>query len=484
VVGNYAYGGPGRVNRLRLVTAIAAAPEFASGGDRSFFGHPKGLAYLAFTEAWERFSFYGMSALLLLYMIQRLLTPEVMGGVMGLGLVRSALEAITGPLSNRAFASQINGLYSGLVYFTPLFGGLIADRLLGQRRTVMLGAVLMASGHILMAFDASFLIALSLLILGSGCLKGNISTQVGHLYPAEDESRRTRAFAIFSAAINVGAFLGPVVCAIVAQSWGWHAGFALAGALMLVALSIYVKGWAYMPPDVKRTRGAPPPPRLEPRDWRTIAMLLLISAIAVLPGVAYFQEQNVGLEFIEDSVSRSLFGWQVPTAAFVALDGLFCFTLVPPLIGIWKQQERRGREPGEQGKIAIGYLLTAFASLLMIIPAGWVDHDPAAKVSIIWPFMLYLLNAVGFLYYWPTLLALFSRAAPRGINATMMGVLFLSSFVGNVMGGALGRYWETMSHAGFFLLHAALAFGPLLVMMLMARPATRVLAPRVLASPA
>ncbi len=461
----------------------APAPGFASDDDRAFVGHPRGLAYLAFTEAWERFSFYGMSALLLLYMIQRLLTPEVMGGVMGLGVFRSALEGVTGPLSDRAFASQVYGLYSGLVYFTPVFGGLLADRWLGQRRTVMLGAVLMAIGHVLMAFDASFLIALGLLIVGSGCFKGNITTQIGHLYPPADESRRTRGFAIFSAAINVGAFAGPLVCAIVAQVWGWHAGFGLAGGLMLVALFIYSRGRPYLPPDAKRIRGGPKPPPLTGHDWRVIGMLILISAIGVPVMVSYYQETNAGLLFIEDSVSRGLFGWNIPTAAFVSLDGLFCFTLVPLVLVLWKRQERRGSEPGELGKVAIGYLLTMVANLVMLVPSAWIDADPTVKVSMVWPFLLYLLNAVGFLYYWPTLLALFSRAAPRGINATMMGVLFFSTFLGAIWMGAVGGRWNSMPHVDFFLLHAALAAGPLIAMLLIARPAARLLAPRLTEEP-
>jgi len=466
------------------VTTIAIAPTdmvpgmgIAAPDDRSFFGHPKGLAYLAFTEAWERFSFYGMSALLLLYMIDHLLTPEVMGGVLGLGIFRSALEAVTGPLSNRAFGSQMFGLYSGLVYFTPVFGGLLADRLLGQRRTVMLGVVLMTAGHILMAFEAGFLIALGLLIAGSGCLKGNVSTQVGNLYAPDDESRRTRAFSIFSAAINSGAFAGPLMCAVVAQIWGWHAGFGLAGALMIVALAIYVKGRPYLPRDVKRG-GGQRPQKLGAHDWRVVAALALVAAISIPTTIAYAQEFIAGLIFIEESVDRHVLGWTVPASAFVAMDGLFNFILVPPLIALWKWQERRGREPGEHGKIAIGYLLSAVTNLLMLIPASRIDHDPATKVSMIWPFLLYLLNSVGFLYYWPTLLALFSRTAPRAINATTMGVLFLTVFAGNVIGGMLGGWWDTMSHVDFYLWHAGIAAGPMVVMLLIARWATRILAPR------
>lgn len=460
------------------MTSIAVVPQgeaVAAPGDRSFFGHPRGLAYLAFTEAWERFSFYGMSALLLLYMIQHLLTPEVMDGVLGLGRFRAALEALTGPLSNRAFASQLFGLYSGLVYFTPVFGGLLADRLLGQRRTVMLGAVLMTAGHILMVFESAFLIALVLLIAGSGCLKGNVSTQVGNLYPPDDRQRRSRAFAIFSAAINTGAFAGPLLCAIAAQVWGWHAGFGLAGALMLVALAIYVKGWPYLPRDAIRSGSGPKPPPIDAHGWQAVGVLILVAAISIPTTLAYAQQFNAGLIFIDESVNRQLWGWTVPASAFVSMDGLFSFLLVPPLIALWEWQKHRAREPGEHGKIAIGYLLSAATNLLMLIPASKTDHDPATKVSLIWPFLLYLMNAVGFLYYWPTLLALFSRAAPRAINATMMGVLFLSVFAGNVIGGALGGWWDSMSHVDFYLLHAAIAAGPMILMLLIAPWATRIL---------
>lgn len=460
---------------MAIATTSDFEPAPPPGDDRSFFGHPKGLAYLAFTEAWERFSFYGMSGLLLLYMIQRLLTPEVMGGVFGLAQFRSGLEVLTGPLSDQAFASQVYGLYSGFVYFTPVFGGLLADRLLGQRRTVMLGAVMMAAGHVLMAFDAAFLIALLLLILGTGCLKGNISVQVGHLYPPEDESRRTRAFAIFSAAINAGALLGPLTCGILAQVYGWHVGFATAGGLMLIALATYVAGWKHLPADRKRVRDAATSTPMTRQDWRVIGALLIVSVIAILPATAYYQESNAGLLFIENSVDRSLFGWTIPTPSFNSLDGLFCILVVPPLIALWRWQGKRGREPGDLGKIAIGYLITALANLLMVLPAGWVDNG--ATVSAWWPVALYGLNALGFMYYWPTLLGLYSRAAPTAVNSTMMGVLFFSTFLGNILVGTLGGLWETMSHANFFWLHTALAFGPFVLMVLVAKPLDRVLSP-------
>ncbi len=214
------------------------------------------LAYLSFTEAWERFSYYGMTSILVLYMSQALLMPGHVEGIVGFAGFRSALESVFGPLSTLALASQIMGLYTGLVYFTPVLGGWIADRLIGRRVAVMLGAVLMSGGHLAMAFDASFLLALLLLISGSGLLKGNISTQVGELYAESDGEGRTRAFAIFSVSINVGALLGPLLVGLLAQLYGWHVGFGLAGALMLIGLATYVAGFRYLPRDRPRSEPA------------------------------------------------------------------------------------------------------------------------------------------------------------------------------------------------------------------------------------
>jgi POT family proton-dependent oligopeptide transporter len=175
------------------------------------FGHPRGLTFLFTTEMWERFSYYGMRSLLVLYMTKFLLLSDHSGNVIGLGALKRALEGLFGPLEVQPLSSQVWGLYTGLVYFTPIFGGLLADRVLGQRRTVVVGATLMAIGHFMMAVEQLFLFALLALILGSGCFKPNISTQVGGLYGASDP-RRDRAYSIFYVGINLGAFLAPLVC--------------------------------------------------------------------------------------------------------------------------------------------------------------------------------------------------------------------------------------------------------------------------------
>src|SRR2546429_7310659 len=224
-------------------TMTTGEAALTRAGDATLMGHPKGLFYLAFTEGWERFSYYGMTALLALYMVNQLLLPGHVQHIFGFSGFKAAVESVVGPLSTQALASQIFGLYSGFVYFTPLLGGMIADRWIGQRNAVVIGALSMSAGHIAMAFDESFLVALLLLVIGSGFLKGNISAQVGALYPPEDETRRTRGFVIFSTAINVGAVIGPLLCGFIAQGYGWYLRLGTAPRFMRFRLCPYLYGY-------------------------------------------------------------------------------------------------------------------------------------------------------------------------------------------------------------------------------------------------
>ena len=212
------------------------------------FGHPRGLTFLFATEMWERFSYYGMRALLVLYMVKYLLQPENAENVIGLGALKQFYESIFGPLGVQPFSSHIYGLYTGLVYLTPLFGGILADRVLGQHRTILLGAALMAIGHFMMAFEPLFLLALTMLILGNGAFKPNMSAQVGSLY-APGDPRRDRAYSIFYVGINLGAFLAPLVCGTLGEEFGWHYGFTAAGVGMTIALAIYLYAMPELPPD-------------------------------------------------------------------------------------------------------------------------------------------------------------------------------------------------------------------------------------------
>ena len=267
--------------------------ELVSPENRAFFGHPRGLAFIAGTELWDRISFHGMQALLVLYMVDQLLLPGHVEHVVGFAAFRAAIQSVTGPLSAQALAFQIFGLYIGLVYFTPVFGGALGDRVLGRVRTVTLGALLMTAGHFCLAFDRSFLLALLLLILGAGCLRGNLQPQVGELY-AKDDRRRTTAFQIYAAMIAFGGFVAPIVTGQLAKSFTWHVGFAFAGFGMLVGLGVYLYGRPYLPPDPPRhERLAAPPLTREERTIVWFLILLLPVACAVLdcaePGVEHLQ---------------------------------------------------------------------------------------------------------------------------------------------------------------------------------------------------
>jgi POT family proton-dependent oligopeptide transporter len=420
---------------------------------RTFFGQPPGLAYLAFTEAWERFSYYGMTALLVLYMSQALFIPGRIEHVVGFAAFRAALESVFGPMSPLALASQIFGLYTGFVYFTPVFGGLVADRLIGRRRAVMLGAVLMSGGHIAMAFDASFLLALALLIVGCGLLKGNISTQVGALYAEDDGAGRTRGFAIFSMAINVGAVAGPLLCGLLAQIYGWHAGFALAGILMLLGLATYTAGYRTLSETTPSANRARPQARLEAGQGKVIAALLAVMLLSIPHSIAYYQNSNIGLVWINAHVNLTFFGLRMPVSWFNSIDSFVSIVSVPFLFALWRRQAAGpGGEPGEIAKIATGAFIASAANLLLVL--GCVLSE---RVSVIYPVVYDILLGVAFLYYWPTLLALVSRAAPPALKATLMGVVFLTLFLSNITIGRLGAFYERMTPAEFWALHAGIA---------------------------
>ena len=225
---------------------------------RTILGHPAGLFILFFTEMWERFSYYGMRALLVLYMTDYLIKNVQAGttNVFGFLTLQHALESAFGPLAIQPLASQIYGLYTGFVYFTPFFGGMLADRVLGQRKTVVVGGILMAIGQFLLTAESLFLFGLFFLILGNGCFKPNISTQVGSLYPQGDP-RRDRAFTIFYMGVNLGAFFSPLVCGTLGQLWGWKYGFGAAGIGMIVGLLFYLWGQRFPAADqLSRARQA------------------------------------------------------------------------------------------------------------------------------------------------------------------------------------------------------------------------------------
>ncbi|MFC5526116.1 peptide MFS transporter [Rhodanobacter ginsengisoli] len=438
---------------------------------RRFLGQPMALAYLSFTEAWERFSYYGMTAILVLYMSQALLLPGHVEHIAGFTTFRSALESVFGPMTTLALASQIMGLYTGLVYFTPVLGGWVADRWIGRRLAVMLGAVMMSAGHLAMAFDASFLLALLLLIVGCGLLKGNISTQVGELYAETDGEGRTRAFAIFSIGINVGAVVGPLTCGLLAQLYGWHAGFGLAGVLMLIGLLTYIAGFRYLPRDRPRAIPTQAKAPLDRRQRRIVWALAVVSAITIFQSVSYYQNTNLALIWINRSVDLDLLGFHVPVAWFNSIDPLASIMGVPLLFALWRRQAARGREPDDLGKIGTGAWMAAAANLLLVAACLF-----GTRIPVIVPLLYDMILGISFLYYWPTLLALVSRAAPASIKATLMGAVFLSLFLANMIIGWLGGFYESMTPTAFWAMHAGIASLGGVLAFVLRRPLMRALA--------
>ena len=448
------------------------APESgaADAGHRTLFGHPKGLYYLAFTEAWERFSFYGMTALVVLYMVNQLLLPGHAGHIAGFAGFRAAMESLFGPLSTQALASEIYGLYSGFVYFTPLFGGLIADRWTGQRNAVVIGALSMCAGHFAMAFDQSFLLALLLLVIGSGFLKGNISAQVGALYPPDDEAQRTRGFLLFSTGINFGAVVGPLLCGLLAQVYGWHYGFGAAAIFMLLGLATYLYGFRYLPARV--ARGDRDTTALTAAEWRIVGVLIIVMMIAILPSIACNQIYNVMPVWIQEHVTTSVGSFRIPIPWYQSLYGLGSILSVPLLFWIWRRQSTRGREPHDIAKIGIGAWLAAASNLILVAAIATTGGAP---IHPVWPLLYCLGLSIAFLYYWPTLLALVSMAASAKINSTMMGLAFMSLFAANNLIGWIGSFYERLGPLQFWTLHAMIAAAGGLLMMVFGRHLDRML---------
>jgi POT family proton-dependent oligopeptide transporter len=420
---------------------------------------------------WERFSYYGMRSLLILYMVKQLLHPQHAENVLGLAALKTALEALFGPLAMQPFASQIYGLYTGLVYLTPVFGGLLADRVLGQRRTVLLGAALMAIGHFMMAFEPLFLLALTVLIIGNGAFKPNISTQVGALY-APGDRRRDRAFSIFYVGINLGAFLAPLVCGTLGEQYGWHYGFAAAGVGMTLALVIYLIATPTLPKDAFTARTTTRP--LTRDEWRSIAALLILALPVSLFWATYEQQGNtIALwadQFTDRHINLLFWSGEIPVTWFQAFNPFMIFAFTPFIVALWRRQGRN--EPTTVAKMAIGCFLTAAAYLVMVA-AAWISAG--AQASWLWLFGYFAVITVGELYLSPTGLSLVTKVAPASLLSMLMGAWLATDFVGGFLAGYLGTYWSTLGRVDFFLILAAIAAVAGVAIVALSRPLRPVL---------
>ena len=434
-----------------------AAPSASDRSQKTILGHPVGLYVLFFTEMWERFSFYGMRALLVLYMVDYLIHRVQTGTtqVFGFMPLQHTLESVFGPMAIQPLSSQIYGLYTGFVYLTPFFGGMLADRLLGQRKTVVVGGVLMAIGHFLMAIESMFLVALCFLIVGNGCFKPNISTQVGNLYPPGDP-RRDRAFTIFYMGINLGAFFSPLVCGTLGQIYGWHYGFAAAGVGMVVGLLLYLWGQKYLAEDqLSRARQAHTEhAKFTPAQWKAIVGLVVLCMLNIVFWGVYEQQGNTIQLFADRNTDWHVFGWEMPSTWFQSVNPMFIFLFTPLLNLFWGWQSARGKEPASVTKMAIGCGLLGISFLPLIYITAGLGADQ--RISFLWLVGGTFVYTMGELYLSPIGLSLVTKAAPARLVSMLMGMWFLSSFFGNFLSGYLGTYYEKISREAFFLMLMAL----------------------------
>jgi proton-dependent oligopeptide transporter, POT family len=423
------------------------APGAAEG---ELFGHPRGLGFIAGTELWERISFHGMQALLVLYMVGELLLPGHIERILGFGGFRSAIEHLTGRLSIQALASQIFGLYVGFVYLMPVIGGFLGDRVIGRRRAVTLGALMMTIGHFCLAFEPAFLIALLLLVVGAGLLRGNLISQLGDLYPKSDH-RRDGAFLIYYSVLNTGAFVAPLITGTLQASFGWHYGFGFAGVGMLIGLLIYRAGRSRVPADLPRRETVAKP--LSASERRVIVFMALMLPLLTAFWVAQTQIWNTYNLWARDHLDLTLGGHKMPIPWLQAIDSLAAVVLVPPILRFWRWQNARGKEPDDLAKMAIGCLLFGGA-VAWLAAAQLVAPDPGT-VPLMWAIAYHFSSGVGYIYFAPIAIAVFSRSAPAAVNALMIGIYYLSMFAGSTISGRMGGLYEQVSAGRFWLLHAA-----------------------------
>ena len=434
--------------------------------DTAFFGHPRGLGFLAGTELWERFSFYAMQALLMLYMTKYLLLPGNSAKVVGLGIYRDVLEGVFGPMTNLALAAQTFGLYSGLILATPLVGAWLGDRVLGRTKTITIGALLMSAGHLTMASEKAFLLALLLLILGGGCFIGNLAAQIGGLYEPRD-TRRTRAFGVYLMALNVGAFLAPLIAGTMGERIGFHWGFGAAGVGMLIGLATYLSGRRHMPPDMV-ARGQKPT-KLEGPQWVTVGAIILTLIPRVLLFGAAQQAYGIMVVWADTAVDRTIGNFEVPVTWILTADGIITILGVLLANRVWDKLAARGREPNDVVKIGIGGASIATSFLVV----GLLANLP--QVPLVGWLAFYLVLGLSYAWMDPPSKAIIGRYAPQSVNGMMFAFSALFGAFGFFLLGYLGRFYEPLGPSLYFLLTAAMPGLAAVVLITFSRPILRLL---------
>lgn len=393
--------------------------------------HPKGLYLLFFTEMWERFSYYGMRALLVLYMIEHLM------------------------FSNEK-AGDIYGLYTGFVYLTPLLGGYIADRMIGQRRCITFGALLMCTGLFMLTSGRIdlFYPALLTMIIANGFFKANISSILGILYENEPE-KKDAAFTIFYMGINLGAFFSPLICGTIAYKFGFQYGFASAGIGMLIGLFTYklfenkYLGKCGLSPIKKEIiKDTSEKKKISKREREKLYALLILMGFTIVFWTCYEQAGCSLTMFAEFSTNRWFFGHTIPTGYFQALNPLFIIMLAPLASILWNKLGEKKLEPTSVEKFTMALGLMSVAYLVMAFAGDLATHN---WVSPMWLVTTYFIMTIAELCISPIGLSLVSKLAPRQFLSVLMGLWFLSSFFGNIFAGFWGGKYGSISSEVLFL---------------------------------
>jgi POT family proton-dependent oligopeptide transporter len=421
--------------------ALEVSGASASTADRGFMGHPRGLPLLFVVEMWERFSYYGMRGLLVLYLVNSLRWSD-------------------------ADAANLYGTYTGLVYLTPLIGGWLADRWLGTRRSLVIGGCVIAAGHFALALPgmAAFYGGLGLIIAGTGFFKPNVSTMVGQLY-AEGDPRRDSGFTVFYMGINLGSFLAALVCGWVAQTFGWHWGFAAAGIGMMLGLAAYLWGRGRylagigLPPtsapltdsrvDAAAERGAD--------DWRRVLALVIVFVFAIAFWAGFEQAGSSMNLFADRHTNRLVGGFQIPTPWFQAINAFGILLFAPLFAWMWQSLSRRGREPSTAAKMVLGLVLLGMGFALLAV--GGKISDGGVRVSPMWLLGAYTLHTWGELCLSPVGLSYVTKVAPARFASLLMAAWFLATSAGNKIAGSAAALAGDMPSSTFFSLFVISSLG-------------------------
>jgi POT family proton-dependent oligopeptide transporter len=417
-----------------------------------WFGQPRGLTILFLTDMWEQFSYFGMRALLVYYMMKQL----------ALGQERASLTY---------------GAYTAFVFFTPILGGVISDRWLGARRSVVTGGSIMALGHLMMAFEPLFYVALATIGIGNGLFLPSLPSQINGLY-AHDDPRLKSAYNIYYVGVNLGGFIAPFVCGTVGELYGWHWGFTMAGIGMLIGLSIYLLGRRYLPRDVAarsadglhlraRTGEGEDRRKTLPR----FALLIGVASAAVVLRAGYEQVGNTVVLWTE-LADRTIGSFTIPMTWFQSLNPLLVIVMTPWFVARWTRQGKRGREPSSIRKMAMG-AGTIAVSYLLLAASAVSAQGHGGHCSWLWIFAFFGVMTAGELFVLPVGLGLFGRLAPRGFAGTSIAVWFFAAFAGNLVAGSVGTLWSRFGPRPFFLVTAAITTLAACLLLLFSRSVTR-----------